>query len=187
MSLLRGKGRREVALVVRHEVVGNVDGKEHTALQNLRAGTLEVVIDKLHLVDLSCHKLTAQLLGNVLTTLGVGLVGKLCEIAGNRQSKFRHFLCHFPSYRIDKDVAGALSLILRDSLLHQFDHVVVETAAQAAVAREHHQRHTLHIGVGNVERSAHVGHGCKERFQDVLQTFLVGQHVADERLGVMQF
>ena len=35
LRLFRRKGGREVALIVGHEIVGDVDGQEHAALQDL--------------------------------------------------------------------------------------------------------------------------------------------------------
>lgn len=186
LRLLRCESGREVTLVIRHEIIGYVNREEHTALENLRAGTLEMVIYHFHPVNLAGHIFAAQFLRYLLTPLRIRLVCKLSEITGDRQSEFRHFLCHLSSNGVDNDVAGSIGLVLRNGLLHLLYHVVVETAAQAAVAREHHQSDTLHTIVRHVKRSAHVRHGSEKRFQNVLQTVLIRQHVADKRLGVMK-
>ena len=144
-----------------------------------------MVVDKLHLVNITSHVLATQLLRYLLTTLRVGFVGKLCEVAGNRQSKLRHFLGNLSSHRIDQNFGSPSSLVLLYGLLHHLDYIVVETATEAAVAGEHYQRHTLYMCVRDVERCAHVGHGSEKRFQYVLQAVLIRQHVAYEGLGMM--
>ena len=49
--------------------------------QNLRTGTLEVVIDQLYLVDLALGKAITQLHGQVDTLLHVGMVYKVGQVA----------------------------------------------------------------------------------------------------------
>ena len=81
LRLLGHHVRRQVALVVGIQFRLQVDGQERLMRQNLRTGTLEVVIDQLYLVDLALGKAIAQLHGQVDTLLHVGMVYKVGQVA----------------------------------------------------------------------------------------------------------
>ena len=60
LRLLRGNHARQVALVIGIQLRLDVDWQEGLTGENLRTSTLEVMIDELHLVDLTVPELLSQ-------------------------------------------------------------------------------------------------------------------------------
>ena len=123
----------------------HVDGQESLTHQYLRTGTLEVMIDNLHLVNLPVGEARAQLHGQVDTLLHVGMINQLVQIALHLITQLACFLCHLTTYRIDLHILG--TKLFRQSfhrVHHHLDDVRVEATAERRVAGEHDQGHALH-------------------------------------------
>ena len=134
----------QVALLVGIEFRLQVDGQESLVRENLRTGTLEMVIDHFHAVHLSLAVQIADFLGNSNAVIHVGLVGERREVPGRLESEFCRLLSHLSSDGIDDDIFLAEMFVLVDGLLHLLDDVGIETAAERGVAGIDDQGHALH-------------------------------------------
>ena len=111
LRLFRRNDGVEVASAVALQLLGDVDGKECLAGENLRTRALEVVVDHLHAVDLAVDKLLSKFTGYINTLLHVGFLGKTGEVASHVKPHFSRLLSNLSSYGVDNDVVLAPQLL----------------------------------------------------------------------------
>ena len=86
LRLLGCQDGREVTLMVALQFRMDVNGQESLASENLRSGTLEVMIDNLHLVNLTLDIEGTQLTCDVNTRFNLGFVCQFHKISCRRQA-----------------------------------------------------------------------------------------------------
>lgn len=144
-----------------------------------------MVVDHLHAIDLALGIHGSELLGDVDAAVHVGLVGQGHEVACGLESEFCDLLGYLAADGINDDIILAEMLVLVECLLHLLDDVGIESAAERGVAGIDNQGHTLD-GPLLEEGAAELGIRGQEGLEDVLEHFLVGEHVLDGHLCMVE-
>ena len=163
-----------------------VDGQQLLVGEYLRACRLEVMVEQLHTVYLASHELAAQLHGDVDARLHMGMVYErgivALDIVAQLAGLLGHLAPHGPHLYATLAQLGSVGL---HGALHELDDVGIEASAERRVAAEHDEGHALH-GALLVEDGLRLGLSGEKRLEDMLQHRLIGQHVLDGYLGMVQ-